>query len=182
MFAPLATWMAATMALTPAPLSPTPDSVGFTGHLAFRWTELYEDRARLAGGGIGVRLGEGTRVEVVGFGTARPSRYGTLDFHVAYGGVQVEREVWRSGRLSVAAALLAGAGSFWVEDRVADAEQRTGIWVVEPDVSLGVHVGEHLRIAADGSYRWVRGIEGDIPNRSDGDATSFAVGLRLVLR
>lgn len=112
-----------------------------TGHWAFRWTRLYEDGARLAGGGIGVILGDGSRLEFVGFGTASPSIYGSLEFHVAYGGIRVEREVWRSGRFATSAALFGGAGSFWTKERRTDEEERAGIGVVEPTLLVGVDLG-----------------------------------------
>lgn len=164
---------------------PEPEGTGgptFTGHWGIRWTRLYEDGARLAGGGIGVLLGRDTRVELVGFGTVTPSRYSTLDFRLAYGGLQVGRELWRSGRWSLDGTTLVGGGSFSVEDRPSGDEDRTGVWLAEPGLSLGVHLGGHLRIAAGAGYRWVGGIEGDIPNRSDGDAASGSFGLIVAVR
>lgn len=157
-------------------------SVAFTGHFAFRWTRMYEDGSRFVGGGLGVLLGERTRLELVGYGTAKPSRYSTLDFRLAYGGVQADHELKRRGWLVFGTAATVAAGSFAVKDRRADTEERTGVWVAEPDLYVGAHLGSHLRVTAGASYRWVWGIEGDILNRSDGDARGGAISLRLAVR
>lgn len=154
----------------------------FTGHFAFRWTRMYEDGSRFAGGGLGVLVGERTRLELVGLGTAEPSRYSTLDFRLAYGGVQADHELLRRGPWTAGAAGTIAAGSFAVKDRQADTEERTGVWVAEPELYVGAHVGPHLRLTAGASYRWVTGIEGEILNRSDGDARGGAIVLRLTAR
>jgi len=153
-----------------------------TGHWAFRWTRLYEDGARLAGGGIGLTFGDRCRLELVGFGTASPSRYGSLEFRVAYGGIRLERALWRSGRFSTSGALFGGGGSFSTTEGHTGVEERTGIAVVEPEILQGFDLGSHARLAITGSYRWVTGIEGDILNRSDGDARGFAAGAHLSVR
>jgi len=75
-----------------------------TGHLAFRWTHMYEDGGRLVGGGLGILVNDRSRVELVGFGTAEPSRYSTLEFRLAYGGLQIDRELLRRGRFATGAA------------------------------------------------------------------------------
>jgi nitrogen fixation protein len=160
----------------------TGGGVSLTGHWAFRFTQLYEDGAQLTGGGLGITLGARNRLELVGFGTASPSVYGSLEFHMAYAGVRLERELWRRGRVGASAALRGGGGTFWTKERQTDVEERTGIGLVEPEVVLGFDLGTHAQFALTGSYRWVRGVEGDILNRSDGDARGFAAGLRLAVK
>lgn len=153
--------------------------LSLTGHSAYRWTSLYEDGARLAGGGIGVVLGDRSRLEFAGLVTASPSTYGSLEFHVAYGGIRLERALWRSGRFVGSSALFGGVGRFWTKERLTGVEERTGIGVVEPEALLGIELGAHTRLAATASYRWVTGVEGDILNRSDGDARGLALGAHL---
>jgi hypothetical protein len=143
---------------------------------------MYEDDSRLVGGGLGVVVHDRSRVELVGFGTAEPSRYSTLEFRLAYGGLQVEHEILRRGRWAVGVAGTFAFGTFSVEDRQADKEQSTGVWLAEPELFVGAHFGEHLRVTAGGGRRWVRGVEGDIPNRSDGDAGGPTLTLRVAVR
>ena len=179
----MAAWnLALALALTIAPQTTEDPDVALTGHWAFRWTHMYEDGARLVGGGLGVVLDERTRVEVVGYGTARPSRYSTLDFHLAHGGVQVIHELLQRGRWGFGAGAAGGYGVFSVEDRQGGTEERTGVWVVEPEVSVGFDISAHVRLGAAASYRWVTGIEGDITNRSDGDARAPSGTLRIIVR
>jgi len=154
----------------------------FTAHGDFRGTRFYEDRAWLAGGGIGLKVGPSSRIGLFGFGTASPSLYGTLEFHLAYGGIRLEQDVWRSGRLGTAVAVSGGGGRFWNKVGQSGIELRTGVGVVEPEFLFGVDIGDHLRASTTLSYRWVTGIEGDILNRSDGDVRGITLGLRLGVR
>jgi hypothetical protein len=152
------------------------------GHVSFRSTGMYEGQALLVGAGIGLGLGEQTRLELVGHGPVSPDTYSTLEFNVAYGGVRIERELVRSGPMSASLALQGGLGWFWVKDQVTDEDERTGIMVAEPELVVGLDLGTNVQIAATASSRWVSGVEGDILNRSDGDAEGFGFGLRLALR
>ena len=133
----------------------------------------------LVGGGLGILLNERTRVELVGFGTAEPSRYSTLEFRLAYAGLQVGHEMLRSGRFALGAAGTVAFGAFSVEDGQGDGDESTGVWLAEPELFVGIHVNDHLRLTAGGGYRWVTGVEGNIPNRSDGDARGPSLTLRL---
>lgn len=173
--------LALALVLAMVPPGAEAQEVALTGHWAFRWTRMYEDGARLAGGGLGVLVGERTRVEAVGYGTARPSRYSTLDFRLTHAGVQVTRVLRHRGRFVLGAGTALGYGVFSVEDRQGGTEDRTGIWVVEPEVFVGVAIGHGVRLDAGAGYRWVTGIEGDILNRSDGDARAPSLTLRLVV-
>jgi hypothetical protein len=157
-------------------------SVAFSGNWAYRWTHMYEDGTRLVGGGLGIVVHDRSRIELVGFGTAEPSRYSTLEFRLAYGGLQAEHEILRRGRWAVGSAAAFALGTFSVKDTQADTDESTGIWLVEPEIFVGVHVGEHVRVTVGGGHRWVRGVEGDLPNRSDGDASGPTLTLRLVVR
>jgi hypothetical protein len=174
--------LAMALALAVAPLEAGGQDRALTGHWAYRWTRMYEDGAGLTGGGFGILIDARTRVELVGYGTAQPSRYSTLAFRLAHGGVQVTHDLGRRGRFAYGVGTALGYGVFSVEDRRSGTEDRTGVWLMEPEVFLGVDVGEHARLDLGASYRWVTGIEGDITNRSDGDARAPAVGLRLVVR
>jgi hypothetical protein len=142
---------------------------------------MYEDGAGLVGGGLGILVNDRSRVELVGFGTAEPSRYSTLEFRLAYGGLQIERELLRRGRFATGAAGTLAFGVFSVEDGRAGTEESTGVWLAEPELFMAAWVGEHLRLTAGGSYRWVGGIEGDISNRSNGDARGPCLTLRLTV-
>lgn len=177
--------LAAAPARAQAPPPADPDGASrwsVSGHWSFRWTRLYEDAARVVGGGLMLAPGPRTRVGLAGFGTASPSTYSTLDFRIGYGGLRVEHDLWRSGRWTFAPALLAGGGVFQVEDRATGADPSTGVVVVEPELLLGAGLGDHLRVSAAGGWRWVAGVEGEIENRSDGDARGWVVGVQLTVR
>lgn len=154
----------------------------FTAHGDFRGTRFYEDRAWMVGGGVGMEVGPSSRIGLVGFGTVGPSLFGTLEFHLAYGGIRIEQEVWRSDRFSTAVAVSGGGGRFWNRETRSGVELRTGVGVVEPEVLFSIDIGSRLQTGATLSYRWVTGIEGDILNRSDGDVRGIALGLRLGVR
>lgn len=154
----------------------------FAAHGDVRGTRFYEDRAWLVGGGAEVKVGPTRRIGLFGFGTASPSLFGTLEFHLAYGGVRVEQDVWRSGRFGTTVAASGGGGRFWNKETQSGTESRTGVGVVEPEVFFRVDVGSRLQAGATLSYRWVTGIEGDIQNRSDGDVEGIALGFRLGVR
>lgn len=151
----------------------------FAGHWSFRWSEIYEDRALLGEAGFDVPLGERDRIGLAGVGTIRASSYSTLDFTLAYGGPRLEHEMWRRDRLAASIALLAGGGRFAITDTASNTEQSTGIAVVEPEATVGLRLAGPMWISVGVSYRWVTGIEGDIQNRSDGDARGAALILML---
>jgi hypothetical protein len=147
----------------------------FAGHWSFRSSEIYEDRALLGEAGFGVLVGGRDQVGLAGVGTIRPSSYGTLEFSLAYGGLRLEHEVRRRGRLATRVSLLVGGGRFTVTDTASDTEQSTGVGVVEPEARSGFRLAGPMWISVGAGYRWVAGIEGDIPNRSDGDARGAAL-------
>jgi len=161
---------------------PAAAQLGPVGHVSFRSTGMYEGQAQLIGAGVGLGIGDKTRVELVGHGPISPDTYGTLDFNVAYGGARVEREILRAGLVSAAVAIQGGLGWFWTTEQTTGTEDRTGIVVGEPELVVGFDLGSSVQLAATASNRWVRGVEGDILNRSDGDAGGFGFGLRLALR
>jgi hypothetical protein len=129
----------------------------------------------VAAAGFGVLVGGRDQVGLAGVGTIRPSSYGTLEFTLAYGGLRLEHEVWRRGRLATRVSLLVGGGRFTVTDTASDTEQSTGVGVVEPEARSGFRLAGPMWISVGAGYRWVAGIEGDIPNRSDGDARGAAL-------
>lgn len=147
------------------------------GFWAFRWSRLYEDGCRLAGAGFGLRLGRRSRVSLAGYGTAGSSRYGETEFSISYGGARLDREVLRRGRWSASAGLLVGGGSFRIEHRPTGSEEHTGVALLEPELRVGADLGQ-LSLSGGVAYRWVRGVE-DLENRSNGDASDWALVLQL---
>jgi len=118
-----------------------------------------------------------------GFGLATPARQSAVDqadyqHTFGYGGLWLEYLIAPMNVVHGSVGTLVGAGGITYQRfrpaSLAKDQESTSVFVLDPVVAVEVNVTSFLRIALQGGYRVVRGV--DLASLSNGDASGFTLG------
>lgn len=101
-----------------------------------------------------------------------PGFQSSMDF--VYGGIQPEYIYSPLENISLSAGILLGAGVVDFDDNPNGSD---GVFIAEPEVNVMFRVTKNFKLALNGGYRAVSGV--DLPTLSNNKVSGFSYGLSL---